>query len=61
MLSASSSSSRPGERVADAEDQLDRFGRLDRPDDPRAGTPEHSAFGAARHEPGGGGSGIEQR
>ena len=48
------------ERLADAHDQLDRFGRLNRADD--AGQhAKHAALGAARHQPGGGGSGYRQR
>ena len=37
------------QRLADAEKQLDRFGRLDRADDPGQDA-EDACFGAARHE-----------
>ena len=49
MPSASISSRRPIERLADAEDQLDGFGGLDHAD--QAGqNAEHAAFGAGGHE-----------
>ena len=48
------------ERLSGAEDQLDRFGRLDDAD--HAGQhAQHSPFGAARDQSGGGGSGYRQR
>ena len=47
--SASYSSSRPDQRLADAEQQLDRLGRLDRADHARQHA-EHAALGARRHQ-----------
>ena len=49
MRSASTSSSRPVERLADSEDELERLGRLNRADDSREHA-EHAALGAARNE-----------
>src|SRR3990172_4442911 len=48
----------PGERLPDAEQDLDRLRRLDDTDDARQ-HPQHATLGAARHEPRGRGLGIE--
>ena len=60
MSIASNRSNRPMSGLPLPNDELDGFIRLDVADD-AADDAEHAAFGATRDEPGGGGSGYQQR